>query len=318
MPQFQITTQAPLIAFISIFLMLGGIVLLLFGLGIIRSGTGQDISFKIESGRQTSLIGLVGIILGGFGIFWSISTPESQLLALTPTVVVAEAKPASSVQQPEPTETPVISKLPSDTPTPKLTNTPLPPTSIPTPTIIVPGSILFEEDFEDGKAQKVAHISGNWQIVMDESGNKVYNIDNSNGFAFPSIDFGSTTWKDYAIEYRVKFLSDKSKWGILEFRRSEDGSHKYVVSLDATAVNLLYTLQGTDWRPITALEYNFKRGVWYSVRVEVRGVEIKVYIDDSLTINTEDSQISVGSLNMQVGPGTHVQFDDIRVIALGQ
>jgi hypothetical protein len=77
-------------------------------------------------------------------------------------------------------------------------------------------------------------------------------------------------------------------------------------------------LQGTDWRPITALEYNFERGVWYSVRAEVRGVEIKVYIDDSLTIDTEDSRISAGSLNMQVGPGTHAQFDDIRVIALGQ
>jgi hypothetical protein len=80
MPQFQIETQAPLVAFIGIFVMLGGAVLLLFGLGIVQSGAGQDVILKIKSGRQTSVIGLVGIALGAIGILWSVSTsgPEIQ------------------------------------------------------------------------------------------------------------------------------------------------------------------------------------------------------------------------------------------------
>ena len=67
-PQFQITTETSLIAFISVFVLLGGILLLLFGLGIIQSSEGKDLIFKIKSGPKTSLLGFVGMILGSIGM----------------------------------------------------------------------------------------------------------------------------------------------------------------------------------------------------------------------------------------------------------
>jgi hypothetical protein len=101
MPQFQIVTQAPLVAFIGLFLMLGGVVLLLFGLGIVQSGTGQDIMFKIKSGRQTSLIGFAGILLGAIGVLWSVSASEPAMPVLTN---APEPTPANAAE-PTPTAT---------------------------------------------------------------------------------------------------------------------------------------------------------------------------------------------------------------------
>ena len=43
------------------------------------------------------------------------------------------------------------------------------------------GTILSEEDFEDGRAQRVTSITGNWMILVDESGNAVHEIDNTSG-----------------------------------------------------------------------------------------------------------------------------------------
>jgi len=179
-------------------------------------------------------------------------------------------------------------------------------------------SLLFSEDFEDGKAQMVKYVSGNWKIIADDSGNKVYDIDNSDGSAYPEIDFGSATWKDYVTEYRVRFLAFKDRNAILAFRLSDDHTYAYIVALEPTTISLHHIVHGNGWQPITVRTYNTQPGIWYSVRVEVKGIEIKVYIDDSLLIDTEDSQISAGSLQLSVGPGTHTQFDDIRVIALGQ
>jgi hypothetical protein len=178
-----------------------------------------------------------------------------------------------------------------------------------------PIGLVYEENFEDGRAENISYVSGNWQIISDLNGNMVYDIDNTETSKFPGIDFGSTRWKDYVVEYRVKMLgsSTTTPWVISEFRRSADASDKYVLSIESPRISLHYTTHGVDWQSITTREYIFREGVWYSVRVEVRDTEIKISINDSVLIDTVDSKINRGALNIQVGPGTHAQFDDIQV-----
>lgn len=94
MPQFQITTETSLIAFIGIFLFLGGVLFFLFGVGVIRSGEGKDISFKIESGKKTTVIGSFGMLIGMVVIFWSTSTSEP-ISTSTPTPTTSETQQAS-------------------------------------------------------------------------------------------------------------------------------------------------------------------------------------------------------------------------------
>lgn len=224
----------------------------------------------------------------------------------------------------------LISRLPNEIPV--TSQTPISGENSPTPTVAAesktpqslvsstsaPGtsnsSILFNEDFEDGKAQKMAYISGGWQIIADETGNKVYDIDNSKGSGFPGIDFGSESWKDYEIKFKVRFL--ESAWAIVYFRSDGTTNGAYVASIDLTNTSLNYTTNGSNWKVMTNRENPLKKNTWYWVSIEANGAEIKVSINDSVVINTDDTLFNSGRITMQAGQYTHMQVDDIQVVPL--
>ena len=60
------------------------------------------------------------------------------------------------------------------------------------------------------------------------------------------------------------------------------------------------------------------KGIWYSIRLEAQEKQIRVYLDNNLIIDITDSHSSQGDITLGVAPGTYAQFDDIRVIALGE
>jgi hypothetical protein len=277
----------------AILTIVGGVALLvgIFGGGI----EVEKIKIPPIPGGLRIISALTGIILIVIAIV--LSRPE-----LLSSILSTQQQTLQPVQQS--TQIQQTTRQPSDT-------------SLP-PTAIASGSVLFEEDFEDGKAQGIAFISGNWKIVTDDDGNRVYDIDNTGGSGFPGVDFGSTDWKNYAIEYRVKPLTAKA-WVILEFRRNLDGSDKYIasVSLEYNHVSFAIALDGSPWQPLTTYQSKFVPRIWYTVRIEARDSEIKVFVDDTVKIDTTDSRIDAGAVNIQVGPSTHAQFDDIRVTALG-
>lgn len=194
-----------------------------------------------------------------------------------------------------------------------VTKTPVSKTQTPA-TTSSDSSILFNEDFEDGKAQKVTYVSGGWEIISDETGNKVYDIDNSNGSGFPEIDFGSESWKDYKIKFRVRFL--ESAWAIVYFRGVGTTYGAYVASIDLSNTSLNYTANGSNWKVMTNREYPLKKDTWYWVTIEANGAEIKVSINDSIVINTDDTLFNSGRITMQAGQYTHMQVDDIQVVSL--
>ena len=177
-------------------------------------------------------------------------------------------------------------------------------------------SILFNEDFEDGKAQKMTYIGDGWQIIADETGNKVYDIDNSKGSGFPEIDFGSESWKDYEINFRVRLVEGSESWAIVYFRAKGTSQGGYVASIDLANTSLNYTANGSPWKVITNREHHLQKNTWYWVRIEAKGSEIKISIDDFVVINTDDTLYNSGRITMQAGQYTHMQVDDIQVTSL--
>jgi outer membrane protein assembly factor BamD (BamD/ComL family) len=175
---------------------------------------------------------------------------------------------------------------------------------------------LFSEDFEDGKAQEVTNAAENWRIIPDETGNNVYDVNNSISSGYPGIDFGSIDWTDYKIEFRMRFLNTLNPQAIIEFRRNRSAYSKYVVSVGRQNVNLHYTTPGTGWNLIKYAPYNIDQNEWYRFRIQAQGSEIKVYVNNVLVHQIEDTRYSSGSINIQVGPYTRAQFDDIKVTSL--
>jgi len=231
-----------------------------------------------------------------------------------------------------PTQTPVSATVPpSVTPKPtstsvSVTSTPkLIATSIPTTREIVPGAVLFEEDFEDGIADKLVYIWGGWRANIEDNGNKVYEIDANTKTYIEnniggSLGFGSKKWTNYSVEYRVKMLNAKANtW--LNFR-SDIGENKnqYVewLSAEYDGISLHINLNSSGWNMLKGLDLPVWDERWYRVKVEAQGTTLRVYLDDDLMLQTDDSSIASGGLELGVFPGTHAQFDDIRVIALDE
>ena len=175
-------------------------------------------------------------------------------------------------------------------------------------------SVLFDEDFEDEKAQKISYISGEWQIITDETGNKVYDIDNSKSSGYPKIDFGSKDWKDYEAKFRVRFLEGDNREAIVYFRGTNNGAYVTSVGLAYTTIN--YTINGSSWKEMILREYDLEKNIWYWISVEAKGSEIKKSINDYVVINTDDTLFNTGSITMQAGQHTHMQIDDIQVTSL--
>jgi hypothetical protein len=332
MPQFQIISQAPLIAFISVFIMLGGILLLLFGLGIIQSGTGQDIIFKINSGRRTSLIGSIGIVLGGIGIFLSISMPEPRLI--TPTMVVEESISTESRPQPDSAKLPVtptgtlMPELPSDTPTPIPTNTPKP-TNIPMPTATIDADPTVYDNFNntvfDGKWHeglwRYASDSGDTLVTQQEGILKISRQSSGGG--------GLTAYKVYRID-EAKFVEAKLKL-----------DENFQASLGDVGVGLLgdhdwwlkcsiYSWQGNSTAEVhcsgekdyTSDAVGVQYNSWYTIRLEINPdlSTISFFLDDkqfdSYTLPNSDIikqfgvELSVWSANGGIVTG---YIDNVKV-----
>lgn len=227
------------------------------------------------------IVGIIGFVFLGTSIWLSApSSTNSQLM-----------EPTKQISTPEAVAT---------------ANTPIP--------TIGAGTVLLAENFEDGQIQGMS-ISGNGKILSENTGNKVIDSDRPSGISF--LGFGSEAWENYSTEFRVTFLSTQNYGADLEFRRTCDSQNctRYIMTIRTDAINLYYDSPQTPYTPIEGSAYKFEPQTWYFIRIEARGVNIKIYVNNSLIIDANDSKLTKGSLLLGV-EGGHVQFDDFLVIAL--
>jgi len=207
-----------------------------------------------------------------------------------------------------PSLTPSITFTASLTPTPGVA---------PTLTPIPAGLILFQEDFESGSLDSLNSASENWQVVTDDTGNKVLDGSCLAGCTGQGMDFGSMSWTDYAIEYRIKFLNKNTDVNV-NFRNTPLGN--YVQRLSLKYQNIAYYMSPKDkgWTGEATRGYSFKQGVWYSIRIEAQGSMIRFFANDKLILQKTDAQFSAGAVNFSLFQDSHVQYDDIKVTTLGK
>lgn len=207
---------------------------------------------------------------------------------------------------PNPTET-SIAPLP----------TPIIDKSAPAP-IVASGTILFEEDFQDDKVQGIGFSANpQWKFVVDETGNKVYEIDNRNEAEYKGFSFGMDEWENYRVEYRARFLNSTGNKSEIGLQVRSSGYAYYVLVLGEDETYLAYDIaDGKGWTRLITQFPHLERNTWYKIRVDVQGELVSVYVDDTLWINVEGSQIQRGWIMIIAGAGTHAQIDDIHVTAL--
>jgi len=176
------------------------------------------------------------------------------------------------------------------------------------------GEVFFDDFSTYGVGQQAPF--GEWKIRSNGSyhieegvqpnGNigKVLKTDN-NGVLYIAAD-----WKDYLLEVNTK----DGEPGVY-FRVSDDGSKGYYVTKELGHMTglRLYKFAGSQKKKI-AESQGMDTKDWYYVRIELRGAEIKAFINGKKLIDIIDNDASLSSGGIGVGSCYGgVYFDNVRV-----
>jgi len=168
--------------------------------------------------------------------------------------------------------------------------------------------LIFQEDFDNDTVSGFAY-EGNWQVVKDKN-NRVLE---SKGPA--TAIFGPSDFTNGIIEFRVQIQESTSgSTAVANFR--DRGNSSYALAL---AENQLVLGQREGKSPVQAFSGEttrslvFQKNAWYLIRVEVRGPEIIVFVDNNRIMSARDERLSKGGLSFSVDADMQAVFDDVKV-----
>ena len=179
--------------------------------------------------------------------------------------------------------------------------------------------VIFFEDFQTGE-EHFNELTGNWQVVedVDNPGNMVIQIDQRDS-GFATAAFGPDKMlENFIIEYKFRWMEvapfTGNEWQSMGFHFW----NRY--SLEAQPVNDGYygllDRSPDPWvSPIQTQKY-YKIGDWYSVRAEINGEIISLYLNDRLItkykkLQSGDPDGDDRMFGLFVLPEVFGQFDDI-------
>lgn len=162
------------------------------------------------------------------------------------------------------------------------------------------GELLYEENFEDEVITRLNTKHGHFEIV-EVDGNHIWRTSTS---SLGQISL-PTTSNDYAFEVKIMQVSGEKGLGFVEIRK-ESGTpcdSGYAINLDVQGgwLNLLEREKTCDELRDSGLFANtnitLSNGVWYTLRIEAKGAEVRVYLNDKLILEDTDIDDTVRKSN---------------------
>lgn len=196
------------------------------------------------------------------------------------------------------------------------------------PIILMRKGPLFADDFSSGQLT-------NWTIVDDQditSGPSAWSVvggvlqQSSNIWGTTTNEYetfvgthvwaGSKDWQDYTFSVRMR-ATDNDGFGVLF--RYQDEKHYYRFFMVNDPGNrgpfsrLDKNIDGT-FTELAKDSWCYTPGdTWYKVRVELKGTNIKVYVDDRLLFDVKDNTYSKGAIGLMCYAQAGAFFDDVLV-----
>ncbi len=185
----------------------------------------------------------------------------------------------------------------SDTATSTSPTIPTPPTST--------SDAYFYEDFDQGDSWTLEPESYDprWAVVFPEDGTNgmLTKVDDAT-YAYTSI--GNQAWTDYKLRLRVKL-----EQGFVEINTRMSGEEgNYSVSIFGNQLTL-----DKDVEPRVRLEakdFFFSSGQFYDIKVELKGNNIKIYVDEELRIDYTDTDKPVlkGNVGLYISDKAYIDY----------
>jgi hypothetical protein len=175
-------------------------------------------------------------------------------------------------------------------------------------------SVLYREDFEDGEAGGWTYDNDPWTIQQAQDGNQYWNVLGPTGHSFAGFD-PLNSWTDFAFEARIRFMADGDRAFNVNLRSTSQGT--YVMGVNATGI---FHIAFDDTHTYTILQEGkypaLKARQWYTVKMQVKGDMLRLYLDNNLMVSVQDSRLQSGTIGISVDGRNPMQIDDIRVTAL--
>ena len=154
-----------------------------------------------------------------------------------------------------------------------------------------------------------------WAVARDDTAPSPPNVlEQSGSGTFPWCVRRDVALADGFVEVKMKPVSGREDQAGGLVWRWKDGDHYYVARANAMEDNVsLYYTEGGVRRTIKYVDAPVKRGEWHTLRVEYRGVHIRVILDGVARIELDDSHIAgAGAIGLWTKADSVTRFDDFR------
>lgn len=178
------------------------------------------------------------------------------------------------------------------------------------------GTVLFSDDFETGDAsQWITNGTGTAAVVTD--GSQVYELTNLTSKVYLAAA-GKVTWTDQVISARIKILSfngSSSSYYAGLCGRLADASNYYCAALRSDgklAVRADIAGSSNTLGNSVTVSPVIAPGTFYTVKLEIIGSTISVYLNGALVDTVTDASIPAGGVGLLVA-NADAEFDDVSV-----
>lgn len=173
---------------------------------------------------------------------------------------------------------------------------------------------LFNDDFESGSAGSWTSTTGTWSVVQDGSSKVYYQSASTEG----RTSAGSSTWTDYSVQADVKVDNFNGSNRTYVCGRYTDGNNYYAASLSNSNGGTLEIRKKVSGSSTTLASKDFavSTGTVYTVKLELSGDSINMYVNNVLQLNAHDNILTAGGIGL-VAYKTSVKFDNVVVNGAG-
>ncbi len=231
--------------------------------------------------------------------------------AETAIVIASFTKTPTATTTFTPTQTLTLTSTATSTTTPT-------PTPTATATAIPTTAILYQTDFENGRAKgwvaEECRGGSNWQVITEDNGNRAYRGGGAPDCA-PFTHIGLSSWKDYAVDLRFKRI--KGDTLAITFRTQNFDNHCALGMYGPFGSDVgLRRKKAGNWTVFNQQPFPLRANDWNAVHIEVKGDLIRASINGRSLPDAHDNAFANGYLGLIVDPDTVMLFDDIRVWSL--
>lgn len=186
------------------------------------------------------------------------------------------------------------------------------------PIVVTPEGTLFMDDFESGAA-KWNVTQGICSVMVDNgfdggtgTGSNVFNCVNGGNEARALA--GQIGWGEYSVQAKVRVNAMDLGRRIYLAGRFTDSSNWYGAAIyngTPYEVQIRKKVAGTS-SEIARAPYPIELGKWYTLKLEVKGSTLRLFVDGVIQIETTDPQFASGQVALLVDR-SDVSWDDVIV-----